>query len=107
MADSSVVYTLATWSVKPGKEGEFAAAWGSFARWTMDHQAGAVGDARLLQDLAESGRFLSFGAWDNMATVQAWRDRPEFKAFFVTARALCDDVQPQTFRVATTIEAKI
>ena len=99
MEESKQLYTLGFWSVKRGKEGEFITAWESFARWTMQNQSGTVGDAQLLQDIADQQRFISFGAWEGMERVQEWRQRPEFKEFFIKAKELCEDIQPRTLKV--------
>jgi quinol monooxygenase YgiN len=88
------VYTFGLWSVKSGKEGDFIAAWETFARWTGEHQKGMVGEARLLQDIDQPRRFISIGGWSDMKKVEAWRDSTEFQAFFRKASELCEETQP-------------
>ncbi len=96
-------YTSGIWTVKPGKEEEFIQAWREFANWSGSSQVGA-GAARLLQDLEHPNRLISFGDWDNPESIQQWRSTPEFAAFLVQARALCDDIQPGTFKVVAYLD---
>lgn len=94
---SGRVYTFGLWTAKPGKESAFAAAWETFARWSADHVDGAI-DADLLQDALKPQLFISIGPWRDAASVQAWRDMPEFKAFVARAKELCDDFQPHMLK---------
>lgn len=94
-------YTCGLWTVKPGHEQEFAAAWREFAQWTAQHVAGA-GTGYLLQDTQHPERFFSFGPWANTEAIQKWRDTPEFKAFVVKVKTICDDFQPQSMKLAAT-----
>ncbi len=98
MDTTGIIYALALWSVKPGKEAEFIRAWEAFAQWTGEHQPGA-GDGWLLQDLEHPNRFLSFGPWDSLDSIKEWRGKPEFRAFFEKARQLCEEIQPRTLKL--------
>ena len=98
MNEDAQLYTSGSWTVKPGKETEFIQAWQEFATWTGQHQAGA-GWARLIQDVENPQRLISFGDWENSGSIQTWRGTPEFAAFLATARTFCDDIQPGTFRL--------
>ncbi|HZY10807.1 MAG TPA: antibiotic biosynthesis monooxygenase family protein [Bacteroidota bacterium] len=101
MTNLNQPYTLGRWFVKPGNEETFIAEWKSFARWTSTNQPGA-GTGYLLQDPEHPHEFISFGAWDNVEVIKAWRQRPEFKAFVDRVKPLCDDFQPHTLRLAAT-----
>ncbi len=48
----------------------------------------------LIRAASDPRRFTSFGAWEDMASVTAWRDRPEFQERLAACRALCDEFQP-------------
>ena len=91
-------FTLGQWSVKVGMQEVFIAEWKAFAEWTTSNQAGA-GVAYLLQNRERPQKFVSFGPWDNLAVIHAWRERPEFKAFVQKVKPLCEDFQPQTLHV--------
>ena len=90
---SGQLYTLATWTVKPGKEAEFIESWQAFADWTTNEMEGA-GEGTLLQQEDNSLRFVSFGPWQEQAVVDHWRQQPTFKAFIKRARELCQELEP-------------
>jgi len=106
MEESKEIYTLGFWTVKKDKESEFIDAWDKFAQWTMRNQPGTVGTASLIQDVSNPSSFISFGAWENTATIENWRARPEFKVFFAEARELCEDIKPSTWKVAATVTGR-
>ncbi len=97
------IYTLGIWLAKPGHEKELISEWTAFARWINKNIPGA-GKAYFLQDGKNPLRFISFGPWDSEATIQAWRESNEFKAFVAKAMQLCDDFQPNTLRIVATSE---
>jgi quinol monooxygenase YgiN len=97
MEELDELYTVGLWTAKPGKEDDFIRAWEEFARWTSAHQPGAA-EAHLLQDIAHPQRFFSFGPWENSRRIDDWRATPEFRAFVVQVRELCEDFQPGTFK---------
>lgn len=101
MTNLNQPYTLGRWFVKPEHGERFIEEWKSFARWTSANQSGA-GTAYLLQDPDHPHQFISFGAWDNLEAISAWRQRHEFKSFVNRAKSLCDDFQPHTWRLAAT-----
>jgi quinol monooxygenase YgiN len=89
------MFTVGKWVTKVGLEKTFIAEWESFARWTGRNQPGA-GIGYLLQDPERPQQFVSFGPWENVEAINTWRDRPEFKAFVIRVRELCEDFQPQS-----------
>lgn len=92
------LFTAGLWTTRPGKEEEFIRAWDEFAKWTGKNQTGA-GQGQLLQDVENPARFLSFGPWESAERVAEWRGTPEFAAFLVKARELCDEIRPSMLRV--------
>jgi heme-degrading monooxygenase HmoA len=98
MTQIGTIYSLGTWTVKPGNEKAFAEAWGVFARWTTMTQKGAQ-TAVLVQDLENPQRFISFGPWENRDALTQWRNTPEFKKAFETFKELCSEIQPHTMEV--------
>jgi heme-degrading monooxygenase HmoA len=71
------IYTTGSWKPSAGSEDAFVEAWKAFAGWACG-QPGA-GTLRLVRDLHEPGRFVSFGAWDSIDEVRAWKQSPEFR----------------------------
>jgi heme-degrading monooxygenase HmoA len=98
MDEIGQLFTAATWTVKPGREGDFIRAWDEFAKWTS-HNLESAGQGQLVQDLDDPTRFLSFGPWESAEHIAAWRARPEFTSFMAKARELCDEIQPRTLKV--------
>ncbi len=92
------LYSLGVWHVKQGRERNFIGAWSDFAGWTARNQPGAI-EGSLLQDLEDPRRFVSFGPWEDIESIRAWRERPEFKGFFAKAKELCERIEPQTLRL--------
>jgi quinol monooxygenase YgiN len=95
MSKPNQIYTLGNWTTKVGNEQAFITEWQTFAQWTAQHQQGA-GIGYLLQDPDHPQQFVSFGPWESPEAVKAWRERPEFKAFVLKVRELCEDFQPRT-----------
>lgn len=93
------VYTSGDWLVKEGREAEFVAAWRDLADWTAGSVPGA-GWARLLRDRDEPRHFLSFGPWESLEAVAAWRSSEGFARRIGGIRDLVDDLRPRTLEVA-------
>jgi heme-degrading monooxygenase HmoA len=68
----AVPYTHGIWQVKPGRADEFIAAWTEFADWTVQHAQG-TGWGKLLRDVNDEHRFISFGPWESLAAIESWR----------------------------------
>lgn len=93
------VYTHGRWAVKEGQEETFQAAWQEFAEWTNAEISGAVaGEARLLQSLDDPTLFLSFGPWDSLEAVQAWRADDGFQERVGRIRELLVSFEAHTLR---------
>jgi heme-degrading monooxygenase HmoA len=92
------VYTLGTWTIKAGKESTFVSLWTSFAQWMNEHTSG-LGKGHLLQDAQNPAKFISIGSWDDVQSIQAWRDSDAFRKFVGDAMPLCDDFQPNTLNL--------
>ncbi len=87
MAKIGQPYTSGNWLVKEGKEEAFIARWTEFTEWSLANAPGAETFV-LIGAASDPRRFISFGAWEDTASVTAWRDRPD------ACRALCDEFQP-------------
>jgi heme-degrading monooxygenase HmoA len=98
MGDQDPVYAAGIWDVRPGNEQAFIEVWKEFSAWTALHQKGS-GYGNLLQDLDNPSRFISFGPWDSLESVQTWRRQPEFRKAIARFMDLCDQVTPGTFRL--------
>ena len=96
------VYTTGSWKPNPESEEAFVEAWSQFAVWASS-MPGA--DAlRLVRDLGEPGRFVSFGAWGDIDHVRAWKSSPEFRERMARVLQHVDDFQPTELAVVATAE---
>jgi heme-degrading monooxygenase HmoA len=93
------LYTHGRWVVKEGQQERFQAAWQEVAEWTNAEISGAVaGEARLLQDLDDPTLFYSFGPWDSLEAIQAWRADPGFQERVGRISELLASFEPHTLR---------
>jgi len=76
------IWTHGAWTVKPGHEEEFVAAWQAMARDALREFQPSAGP-RLLQDQERSNVFRSFAAWDDPEQVDRFRDfvQPRLQRF--------------------------
>jgi heme-degrading monooxygenase HmoA len=85
-------YTCGIWTVREGSEEEFV------KRWTeLVSSAGAGPGAEsfiLIQGRQDPRRFVSFGAWDEWASADGWRQTEAFSERMRACRELCEDFQP-------------
>ena len=70
-------YTMGFWTAKAGEEDALVAAWTEFAEWIKEQPG--VRTLRLVRDIKEPAKFISFADWDGMDSVHAWKATPEFK----------------------------
>lgn len=101
--ENKKIYTLGSWTVRPGKENAFINEWTKFAQWTSRNIQGSE-KGYLLQDEKNPLRFISFGSWMDSDTIQKWRGSNEFKGFAAIIKELCSDFQPNTLREVSTSE---
>ena len=96
------VYTLAVWTVKPGREDEFVRGWRALAAGTKADFPAARGT--LLRDRDRPNVFISFGPWDSLDQVERWRTSDTFTARVGALRALLEDFAPHTMDLAVAID---
>jgi heme-degrading monooxygenase HmoA len=70
-------YSHTVWIVKPGQEAEFVKRWSAFEEWSAAEGLSARG--KLLQDVDEPRRFISFGPWETLQAIRRWRMLPDFQ----------------------------
>jgi len=95
-------YTHGTWMVKPGEEDAFVQAWTAFVTWASGF-AGS-GTFRLVRDVDQPGRFMSFAPWESFDAQKAWKDTPEFREQIMRVRAHCEDFEPSVFELAALVD---
>jgi heme-degrading monooxygenase HmoA len=95
-------YTSGLWTVKSGEEQEFVEAWKEFARWAGTMPGSQA--LRLVRDLEDSSRFLSFAPWESFESQQAWKQLPDFRERIAQVRKHCEDFQPSTYELVAEVE---
>lgn len=92
----SQLYTSGRWTVVPGREEEFVAAWGELAEWTALEIPGSSW-ARLLQHSEKPNVFLSFGPWESGEAIAAWRESRGFRERVARLRGMLEHFEPGVF----------
>jgi heme-degrading monooxygenase HmoA len=95
-------YTSAVWTVKPGEEDAFAAAWEEFVR-SASEQPGS-GTFRLVRDLEQPNRYMSFAPWESFEAQHAWKQTPEFAEWLTRVRQYVDAFEPSTYELVIEVD---
>jgi heme-degrading monooxygenase HmoA len=96
-------YTHGSWFVKDGEDEEFVSAWRDFVGWAPGNWEGH-GTFRLVRDVDDPSRYMSFAPWDSFDAQAAWKAHPEFKERIGRVRAHTTDFTPSVFELVTTLE---
>jgi heme-degrading monooxygenase HmoA len=64
------------WTPRAGSDDGFVEAWTEFAGASGMPGAGRL---QLVHALHEQGRFVSFGDWESIEQVRAWKSSPDFR----------------------------
>lgn len=94
-------YTSGHWIVKEGEEEAFVAAWTEFVRWAAEHEGS--GTFRLVREVDDRSRYMSFAPWTSFETQQAWKELPDFPERIGRVRRHCHEFRPSTFELVTTV----
>jgi heme-degrading monooxygenase HmoA len=98
-----VIYTTGSWKPNPGKEDAFVEAWAEFAAWASGKPG--AGRLQLARDVRDSERFVSFGKWDAIDDVRAWKSDPEFRERIARVVQHVAEFEPTELAVIATAEA--
>lgn len=82
----SQLYTSGAWTVVPGHEEEFVAAWREMAVWTSETARGSSWSA-LLQHQEKRNVFLSASPWASAEAITEWRSSAGFQERIEPIRA--------------------
>jgi heme-degrading monooxygenase HmoA len=99
----SEIYTTGTWAPYPGHEEEFVRAWIEFASWASNMPGAGV--LSLTRDIQDTGRFISFGGWESLGQVRAWKGSPEFRERMAQVQQHVAEFRPSELRVVATADA--
>ena len=98
----SEIYTSGSWQPNAGSDEAFVEAWSSFASWASA-MTGA-GTLRLVRDLNEPGHYVSFGDWENIDRVRAWKSSPEFRERMAQVLQHVDTFRPTELELVAAVE---
>ena len=90
------IYTSGNWKPNPGSEEAFIEAWAQFAAWGSGI-AGA-GTLRLLRDVDDPSRFVSFGDWATLDDARGWKTTAEFKEHMARVLQHCAEFNSSNLR---------
>jgi heme-degrading monooxygenase HmoA len=94
-------FSSGMWTVKSGEEDAFVEDWKKFVSWAAELPGS--GDFRLLHDIDQPNRFVSFGSWEDHDAQNAWTQHPEFAERLGRVRAHCDDFKPSSYALSAEI----
>jgi heme-degrading monooxygenase HmoA len=94
-------YTSGTWDVKDGEEDAFVQAWTAFVEWASEMPGSGV--FRLVRDLDEPQRYVSFAPWESFEAQNAWKELPEFRERIGRVRRHCENFEPRTLELVTQV----
>jgi heme-degrading monooxygenase HmoA len=92
------IYTVGVWTVEPGREDEFVALWRELGEWTLRAFPDATGT--LLRNRDVPNKFVSFGPWDSLETIDRWRSSPEWQDVVGKMRDVLESFEPGTYDLA-------
>ncbi|MGP3949147.1 antibiotic biosynthesis monooxygenase family protein [Streptomyces sp. 7N604] len=102
MPEESKHWASGNWRVAEGKADEFVDRWTEFLTWTREANPGFV-RARLIRDANDPSHFVSFAAWRDGESLNAWSQKPEFAERVAACRALCADMQSSFYALVRAI----
>jgi len=94
-------YTSGTWLVKDGEDDAFVQAWTAFVEWASEMPGSGV--FRLVRDVDQPRRYMSFAPWESFDAQQAWKALPEFPEQIGRVRQHCESFEPFTLELVTSV----
>jgi len=99
-----VVYTHATWHVRPGHEAEFEAAWRAMGQAFEAVPGSSPLEGTLLRRRDDPAVYVSFGPWPDHEAVQRMRDDPRAQAAMAEVMRHCIEADPGSFDVVAVVK---
>ncbi len=96
------IYATGSWKPNAGKEDAFVEAWAEFAGWASRMSGAAT--LRLTRDVRDPQRFVSFGAWESVEAVRAWKNAPDFREHLARVLQHVAEFEPAELAVVATAE---
>jgi heme-degrading monooxygenase HmoA len=99
----SEIFTVGRWTLADGKEEAFVEAWTAFAAWASSHPG--AGKLRLARDVRTPNMYVSFGRWDGIDSVRAWKGGAEFRERLAQVVQHVADFAPTELAIVATAES--
>lgn len=87
--------------MKEGHDDDFVAAWTDFVKWAKEQPGSGV--FRLVRDVENPRRYLSFAPWETYDAQQAWKGTDEFGARMRRVREHVESFEPSTYELVTEV----
>lgn len=98
----STHYVSSRWSVKPGHEEEFVAAFETLALWAeLNHPEG--GTARLLQSVGEPSDYVAMWEFPSAEAIERWRATKDVGDHLDALAALAGRVEEDVFELRVVV----
>ena len=95
-------YTHGVWVVKEGEEDDFVAAWRDFVSWGSESDGS--GTFRLVRDVDDPSRFMSFAPWESFEAQQAWKGTDEWRERMARVQQHVAHFTPSVWEFVTDVE---
>jgi heme-degrading monooxygenase HmoA len=98
----AATYTTGTWTPNPGACDAFVEAWTEFAAWASSMPG--AGTLRLVCDVREPSRYVSFGAWSSPEAITEWKTSGEFRERLAHVLQHVADFRPSELALVATAD---
>ena len=95
-------YTSGVWLAKEGEEDEFVAAWTEFVQWASRHPG--CGTFRLVRDVENASRFMSFAPWESFEAQSACQQSAEWRERIGRVQQHVAEFTPSVFELVTQVD---
>jgi heme-degrading monooxygenase HmoA len=95
-------YTTGTWTPNPGATDAFVEAWTDFAAWASGMPG--AGTLRLVCDVRDTSRYMSFGDWSSADAIRQWKTSPEFRERLAHVLQHVSDFRPSELALVATAD---
>jgi heme-degrading monooxygenase HmoA len=94
-------YTSGVWVAKEGHEGEFVEAWTDFVEWASEFPGS--GTFRLVRDVDDASRFMSFAPWESFEAQRDWKQSDEWRERMGRVQQHVAEFTPAVFELVTEV----
>ena len=100
----TTTYTSGTWVVRAGEEDAFVDAWTDFVGWAAEQEGSQT--FRLVRDVDDPRRYMSFAPCDSFEAQAAWKATPEFRERMGRVQQHVEEFTPSVHELVTEVESR-